>query len=159
MPRIFKQQGQGYGPSNVTVTAQIDGNTVFSGNVPTIDAPIPGMDLGVQLGVTCFSWNEPDDFTGTRTLSISVDGEGTFQLNSTLAQDNWANIDSYGPFYRQTIGNIVYSDPLTNVMIDGISFSRTDDSSLTGQYGWNIPSGSVFTATLNINIGMVTTPS
>ena len=152
MPRIFKQLGQGYGPSAVSITAQIDGNTVFSGSVPTIDAPIPGRVPETPLGEECFNWNEPvANFSGSRSFSISVSGGGSFQLNETLAQNDESNINSYGFVFTEIIGNVIYSDPLTNVMIDGIPFTRTNDPSLTGQNGWNIPSGSTFTATLNIN--------
>ena len=155
MPRLFKQLGEGYGPSAVTVTVQIDGNTVFSGSVPTIDAPIPGVVPGTQLGEECFNWNEPvANFLGSRSFSITVSGGGSFQLNTTLAQSNVANVDAYGTFYTQTVGNVVYSDPLTNVMIDGVPYTRPSDPSLTGQWGWNISPGSVLTATLNINTTM-----
>ena len=155
MPRIFKQLGEGYGSSAVSITAQIDGNTVYSGTVPTINAPVPGVEPGVQLGVECFSWSEPvANFSGSRSFSISVSGGGSFQLNATLAQSNVANLDAYGLVYTQTVGNVVYSDPLTNVMIDGVPYTRPTDPSLTGQNGWNISSGSVLTATLNINTTM-----
>lgn len=43
MSRIFKQLGHGYGASPVTITAQIDGNTIFSGTIPTTDTPLPGI--------------------------------------------------------------------------------------------------------------------
>jgi hypothetical protein len=155
MPRIFKQLGQGYGPSAVSITAQIDGNTVFSGSVPTIDSPVPGVVPGVTLGNECFNWVEPvANFSGSRSFSVSVSGGGSFQLNDTFAQNDVANANSYGWIYTQNIGNTIYSDPLTNVMIDGIALSRADDPSLTGQNGWNIPFGSVFTATLNVNTQM-----
>ena len=155
MPRLFKQLGEGYGSSAVSITAQIDGNTVYSGTVPTINAPVPGVEPSVQLGVECFSWSEPvANFSGSRSFSISVSGGGSFQLNATLAQSNVANLDAYGLVYTQTVGNVVYSDPLTNVMIDGVPYTRPTDPSLTGQNGWNISSGSVLTATLNINTTM-----
>jgi len=159
MPRIFKQLGEGYGSSAVSITAQIDGNTVYSGTVPTIDAPPPGVKPGVQLGVDCFSWSEPvANFSGSRSFTVSVSGGGSFQLNMTLAQSNVANLDAYGLVYTHTVGNVVYADPLTNVMIDGVSYPPPTDPSLNGQWGWNIPSGGVLTATLNINTTMGNVP-
>lgn len=159
MPRIFKQLGQGYGSSTVSITAQIDGNTVFSGSVPTADTLPPGVDPSTELGQDCFNWTEPvANFAGARTFSITVSGGDCFQLNQTLAQDNIANANSYGFVFQQTIGNVIYSDPLTNVTIDGIAVDHPDEPSLPGQWGYNIPSGSVLTATLTVNTLMGNVP-
>lgn len=140
MSRIFKQLGQGYSASPVTVTAQIDGNTVFSGTVPTTDHSVPGYEPGVDLGVDCFSWTEADtNFTGSRSLSIAVSG-GFFQTGLTLAQIAIANASAYGPFNDQ--------DPLSNVQIDGAPYTR--DAEPAGQWGWTIQDGQTLTATLTV---------
>jgi len=151
MPRIFKQLGHGYGAEPVSIVAQIDGNTVFSGTVPTADTPIPGPEPGVQLGLDCFQWTEATgNFVGTQSLSITVTG-GSFQIGQTLAQSSLANADQYGSVYHTHTGNVVFTDPLTNVSIDGESRVRPDDPVLTGQWGWLLESGQTLLATLNIN--------
>lgn len=151
MPRIFKQLGQGYGASPVSIVAQIDGNTVFSGTIPTTNAPVPGVEPSVQLGSDCFSWTEPvDNFTGTRSLSIAV-SSGVFQIGQTLAQGNVANADQYSFVYAANVGGVIFSDPLTDVMIGGAAQTQPNDPTLPGQWGWTIPAGSTLTATLNIN--------
>lgn len=151
MSRIFKQLGHGYGVEPVSVIAQIDGNTVFSGTVPTTDTPIPGPEPGVQLGLDCFQWTEPTgNFVGTQSLSITVTG-GSFQIGQTLAQMSLANADQYGFVYYIDIGNVSFTDPLTNVSIDGESQVRPEDPSLNGQWGWLLQPGQTLLATLNIN--------
>ena len=151
MPRIFKQLGHAYGDSPVSIVAQIDGNTVFSGTVPTTDSAVPEVEPDVQLGLDCFSWTEPTaNFTGTRSLSIAVSG-GVFQIGQTLAQANVANADQYGFVYSANVGGVIFSDPLTDVMIGGAAQTQPDDPTLPGQWGWTIPAGSTLTATLNIN--------
>ena len=64
--RTLQFYGAAYGDSNVSLTATINGTTVFSGEVATINAPIP---------------LPPVDLTST-TLLFSVD-------NSTLFPTNW----------------------------------------------------------------------
>ena len=151
MPRIFKQLGHGYGAEPVAIVAQLDGNTVFSGTVPTADTPVPGPDPDVQLGLDCFQWTEPvGNFVGTKSLSISVAG-GMFQIGETKAQGNLANVDQYIPVYVTTIGNVVFSDPLTNVSINGQSMTRPEEPGRYGQWGWLLQPGDTLTATLNIN--------
>ena len=152
MPRIFKQLGHGYGDKPVNILAQIDGNTVFTGAIPTTDIPIPNPQPNVQLGLDCFQWTEStDNFVGTKSISISVTN-GMFQIGETLAQTNLANADQYGFVYQNPpIGNALFSDPLTNVTINGQSVTRPEDPELNGQWGWCIQSGETLTATLNIN--------
>jgi hypothetical protein len=155
MPRIFKQLGHGYGADPVSIVAQIDGNTVFSGTIPTTDVPVPGVEPGVQLGLECFQWTEATgNFVGTQSLSITVTG-GTFQIGQTLAQSSLANADQYGAVYQTDIGNVIFSDPLTNVSIGGEPRVRPDDPELTGQWGWTLESGQTLSATLNINTSQV----
>lgn len=151
MPRIFKQLGHGYGAEPVIIVAQIDGNTIFTGAVPTTDTPIPGPDIEAELGLECFQWTDATgNFVGTQSLSISVTG-GAFQIAQTVAQSSLANADQYGFVYQTDIGNVVFSDPLTNVSINGQSVIRPDDPEMNGQWGWLLQSGDTLTATLNIN--------
>jgi hypothetical protein len=140
MSRIFKQLGQGYSASPVTVNVLIDGNTVFSGTIPTVDAPVPGYEPDVNLGADCFSWTEADaNFTGSRALSIAVSG-GYFQTGVTLAQSSTGNSMIYGQFNEQ--------DPLSDVQIDGVPYVR--DAEPPGQWGWTIQNGQTLTATLTV---------
>lgn len=151
MPRIFRQLGHGYGAVPVSIVAQIDGNTVFSGTVPTVDVPVPSAEPGVQLGLPCFDWTEPvTNFVGTKSLSISVTG-GEFQIGETLAQANVANADQYGVVYSANIDGVYFSDPLSAVYINGQAVVRPGTPQFAGQWGWTIESGKTLTATLNIN--------
>lgn len=151
MSRIFQQLGRGYAANPVSIVAQIDGNTVFSGAVPTSDAPVPLADPTHELGALCFDWTEPSgNFVGNLSFSITATG-GRFQLGATLAQSNVANAAEYATVYLTTIDGVFFSDPLTNVIIDGIPQTSPVDPELPGQWGWVIENGSTLTATLRVN--------
>lgn len=151
MQRIFKQYGRGYDDSPVSIVAQIDGNTVFSGTVPTSNPPYPdSWSGGSDPNTECFSWTEPTANAVTRTLSITVTN-GTFQTGVTLAQSDAGNAAAYGPFYEQLVGEVMYGDPFSNVVIGGQSVDRPVNE-LPGQWNWNIPAGFTLTATVNCNL-------
>lgn len=152
MPRIFQQLGHGYGPSPTTIVVQIDGTTVFSGPVPTADEPVPGEDLAHNYGVLCFDWTESDTyFAGEKTLSIAVTN-GVFKIGETLAQSSNVDPTAYGSIYKEALGNLLLGDPLTNVVIDGVSRSRPEQAPLLGQWGWVLAAGSSLSATMRVNI-------
>ena len=161
--RTFKQYGQGYGPSSVNVTVKLDSQTVFSGPVETIDQPVEWKTQGIEV----YTFSIPDlTFEGSLPLEISVTG-GDFFLASTnanyckivLQKDGKPEIYSSGPngfqlFYFQEANGIIYSDPLTNEMINGVPQEGPPNPEYTGQWGWIIPNGSTFTADLNILAGV-----
>lgn len=164
MSRIFKQFANGYGPTPVEIVAQIDGNTVYSGTVPTIDGPVPSFipptDPFINPHAECFSWTEDSGNASTRSISITVvNGDGVLQLGQTLAQETlWGNgsyIDPYNVFYRVELegptGNFVYGDPFSNVVIDGEPQTRPLEP-YSGQWYRIIPAGSTLTATINVNV-------
>jgi hypothetical protein len=162
--RTFKQYGQGYGNTSVTITVKLDSQTVFSGPVETIDQETPWKAHGVEL---C-SFVGPDvSFNGTLPLEISV-ANGDLLLSETLA--NYSNVyitdaqgnvntyssgsDEFAMFYQTTIDGVTYSDPFTDEKIDGVLQDGPPNPEYTGQWGWVIRNGSTFTATLNIQPGI-----
>jgi hypothetical protein len=175
--RTFKQMGQGYGSSNCTVTAKIDGATVFSGIVPSANQRLPvGPTDTEDAYPTLFTWTNDVDFEGTQTMEITVTG-ATVLLAATNANymrsavqtegiienpdpnyvpTNYESTgpDTYGVIFKEEVDGFVYTDPTTNVTIDGVPKSVARDSSLLGQRHWTISPGSTFTCQLNVQAGL-----
>lgn len=163
--RTFIQKATAYGSSTASIVAVVDGVTVYSGSVETLNQPFPSLpDTENSYGANAFTWTNDVAFAGTQTLSIAVTGSDLLLTDSVA---NYIGIDDpanpgntisgganvYGGFYNETIANVVYSDPFTNVTIDGVAQS-TDRGDLVGQWYWTIPAGSTFTATINIQAGI-----
>ena len=149
--RTFQQYAQAYGSSECQVTCQINGNTVFSGAVTTLDQPWPSLpDPDFPEPALGWTWQDSADFQGTKEISIAVSGSNLL-LGQTFANDPYSNVAEFGPFYEVEIGNVIYFDTFTNEAIDGTAQSGPYQEQTPGQWWWNIPAGSVFTATMHIN--------
>lgn len=151
--RTFKQMGQGYGSLPATITAKIGDKIVFSGEVATVNQPLPVLpDLSFQMNNTLFSWTDNTEISGTTTMEITVEGSPVLLANTVANYyfDSPAYENEFTGFYSYVVDGVYYGDPLSNEMIDGIIVSRAEDPSLTGQWFWTILPGSTFTATVNI---------
>ena len=160
--RTFKQIGQAYGGLPTTVTAKIDGVEVFSGQVTTVNQPLPVLpDLSFQIENTLFSWTNDSAFSGTQVMEISVQGSPLLVTNTwaDYAVDVPENQGVFSTFYVYEKDGITYTDPLSNEMIDGIPVDRNDDPSLPGQWYWTIMPGSTFQATVNVNASITPPPA
>lgn len=157
--RTFKQLGQSYGSTPAIITATINGTVVFSGEITSIDIPLPILpDLSV-IGTELFTWTNTVDFSGTQPFSISV-ANSPLLLTDTRADYCVANnVSQFQSFYSYIQDGINISDPFSNTAIDGVAVQRGPDSTnLLGQWYWIIPAGSTFTATLNVNAGVEPPP-
>jgi len=76
--RTLNFYGYAYGNSNVTLTATINGTSVFSGEVPTIDSQIPPPPNDVSNASVLFSIADstifPTNWSGSLPMSITVTG-------------------------------------------------------------------------------------
>jgi hypothetical protein len=154
--RTFQQFGQAYGSTPATITASINGTVIFSGEIPTIDAPLPALPNLAVKGTELFTWTNTVDFSGTQSFSISVTNSPLL-LTDTSADYCFANNSSeFQSFYSYIEGDFIITDPLSNTAIDAVGVQRTTE--LSGQWYWLIPAGSTFTATLNINAGIEPAP-
>jgi hypothetical protein len=162
--RTFKQYGQGYGATPATITVTLDGVQVFSGDIPTLNQPVPDMPIvpGENLGVELYSWTKDVTFQGTETLQITV-ADGTFLMAQSLA-NYFKYIDpalpdgpylssgalTYVPFYYYTVDGDVIYDPMSNVSIDGVAQTVTRVEGEFGQWYWVLGPGQTMTATINV---------
>jgi len=76
--RTLQFYGTAYGDSNVSLTATINGTTVFSGEVPTINSPIPVPPIHFSNEDILFSIENstlfPTNYSGAYPMSIAVSG-------------------------------------------------------------------------------------
>jgi hypothetical protein len=157
--RTFQQYAQGYGSIPCQVVCQINGNTVFSGSVTTVDHPLPTLpDLAVTIDNVAWTWQEDVEFTGSKSITVSVSGS-PLVLATTLADNPYSNVQSFGGFYSIEVGNVVYSDPLTDETIDGVPQSGPYNPDLPGQWWWMIPAGSTFAAIMHVTAPTPPEPS
>jgi len=152
--RTFQQHALGFGETPTQVVCQIDGNTVFSGTVTTLDQPMPPLPQpGYDVDNIAWTWEQDALFAGTQSLTITVTGSQLL-LAETYANyplSNVANMaNTFGSFYSMQIGNVTITDPLTGVTINAEPMTRPDDPDLTGQWWWHVPAGGTLTATLNV---------
>ena len=150
--RTFRQFGQAYGSMPATITATIDGTVIFSGEIPTIDAPMPGLPDFTVKGVELFTWTNTIEFSGTQSFSISVANSPLLLTHSDADHCIPDDVSLFSVFYNLNDGVNTIEDPLQNVTIDGISLQRSS-TDLAGQWYWTIPAGSTFSATLHVNRG------
>ena len=76
--RTLQFYGCAYGDSNVSLTATINGTTVFSGEVPTINSPVPVPPVDFSNEIILFSIENstlfPTNYSGAYPMSITVSG-------------------------------------------------------------------------------------
>lgn len=149
--RIFQQYAQGYGSTPCQVVCQIDGTTVFSGEVATFDQPLPSLpNVEMTVNTVAWTWQAPADFTGSKQISIAVTGSDLL-LAQTFANDpDGADANVFSPFFSTVIDGVEYLDPFTDEAINGVTQSGPYRQETPGQWWWHIPAGSTFTAALNI---------
>ena len=152
--RTFRQLGQGYGSNPCQITATLDGVTVYTGAVTTVDQPLPVLpDTSLVISNILYTFTRDAHFAGTIPMTIAVAGS-PLVLCDTLANfflpvadqgDVWNS-----PHVVMTDAEEPNSDPLTDVMIDGVAQPHQFETEYKGQWWWIIPAGSTFSATINV---------
>lgn len=70
--RTVKFLGQAYGTSPVDITVTVNGETVYTGPVPTLNQPMSVWPLNNDECVTLFTTQNPVDFAGTIPMTVRV---------------------------------------------------------------------------------------
>ena len=156
--RTLQFIGLAYGSTPVTVTAQINGTTVFSGEVSTIDTPWPE-PTDLSSGNVLFSVTDsslfPTNFAGSYPMTITASNGLGIVLGDVLS--NWMfPVDStnFAPTLPTTFLNCYNGDPRTNVVIDGVPQTVTRPPN--GAWYRTVRSGSTLTCDLNVILGCPT---
>ena len=145
----------GWGSGTVEITAVLDGETVFSGSVEMVEKTADNQSEQTSPGL--FTFEVPFDFSGTKHMIISVEGN-TVEFGQIVA--NYSEIDmgvitySTGPDdYVDVVADDDsegVKDPRTNVTIDGVK--QTADR-LLGKGTWHyvVNPGSILEHDLTIS--------
>jgi hypothetical protein len=149
--RTFKQYALAFGSTPAQAVCQIDGNTVYSGPVTTLDESLPELpNLAYSIDTVAWSWQANAEFSGSQEISITVTGSPLL-LADTFANNPFGNAANFLPFYSTEQSGVTFYDPFTNEAIDGVVQSGPYDPALPGQWWWVIPAGSTFTATMHVD--------
>jgi hypothetical protein len=165
--RTFKQVGQGYGTTPVTITALIDNQVVYDGEVNTNPsvAPLPG-EYSQVTDSDLFTWTDDLLFDGTRQFEIRVHNgdlllKGRYADYASVVNPNpdsppiSSGPANFGMFYTTVENGILIYETLFDVKIDGGSMTTTPSAELNGQWYWLLTKNSVLTGTLRILPGIL----
>jgi hypothetical protein len=157
--KIITQRAQGYGSEPVVVTVQIDGATVLQGTIPTVDAPPPLLpdSWTAELGANAWSWTVDAGFDGTQTMTVNVNNGALYLCDTFFTlSDQPGNV--YPLLYSQEQGNLQFTDPFTNVTVNGLAQNPVRDPGHSGQWVWQLGVGDQFACMVNIIPPTVTEP-
>ena len=162
--RTFQFMGNGYGDSPVTVTATINGTTVFSGAVPTI----PGVptEYNPDAQVVLFSIDSADlntDFSGNVPMTVTVagsNGASFGRIMSNYYQGNTGVNPAAGTadnfddcFVGVPVNSESSVDPRSSVTINGQA--HTPARPPEGTWNYHLNDGESMTYNFNISVGQV----
>ena len=90
--RTLQFYGLAYGDSNVSLTATINDNIVFSGEVPTVNSPVPAPPVDFSNEIILFSIENstlfPTNYSGAYPMSIAVSGGYAAAFNNIKCNYN-----------------------------------------------------------------------
>lgn len=143
--KTIKFYGIGYAPTGQTasVTATIDGATIFTGAIPTIATSDPTPDP-TQYDVV-FTYDVDSTVVGTVPMSITLTAGGGFTVGRVeVNSDNSSNVFAL-------MGNPEQLDCRTNVKINGVTQEKGPLADvLVGAWSWNVVDSGTLTYDLNI---------
>jgi hypothetical protein len=157
--RTFQQLAQAYGAVPAQVVVQIDGNTVFSGSIATVDQPMPTLpNQETIIDNVAWTWQDDVAFAGSKSITVSVSNSPLI-LATTLADNPYNDVTQFEAFYSVDVGNVSYADPFTDETINGVPQSGPYNPDLPGQWWWHIPAGSTFAATMHVQAALPPEPT
>jgi hypothetical protein len=140
---------------NASVTATFNGNTVYSGAIPTQNIEYsPSLDL-LPEAQTGFTWEIPLEMAGSYPMTITITGGNTVVIGPVLTNYNtYQDTGIAGQF-----GDIYPTGPdcRSEVFLNEVEQPPHVD----GGYDWNwtLVNGDVLSYNLNISAGLNNTPA
>jgi len=154
--RTVKILGLAYGSIPAEISVSLDGATVYSGTVTTVDTPLPSLpDFNLSNTTVEFcNFELPMDFSGTKSITCSVTkGVVIFaQIDANYCVINTDPVIGTGPDGYFSVGGID-SDARSNVYIDGIAQVVNHTEAFGGTWWFKIPAGSTLTHDLDVQAG------
>ena len=168
--RTVKIFGQGFGSAPAEILVTLNGNTIYTGAISTIDQPVytlPNLELTSSVPELC-NFEIDMDFSGTMPMTCEVLG-GTVIFAQILA--NYyavANTDpvvgsepniikSTGPNVFKDINGI--SDPRLNVFVNNVAHPINHNEEFSGPWWFTVPAGSVLAYDLAVRAGKEPPPA
>lgn len=108
--RTIQIRGKGYGNTPAQVTATVNGNVVFSGNVTTVDEPVPQLpNLEIPSSDTVlFTFDVDLNFVGNLAMTCNVSS------STVIFEEVYANYElMFNPVYSQEQLGILLSPTTT----------------------------------------------
>jgi len=154
--RTVKILGLAYGSTPAEISVSVDGATVYSGTVTTVDTSFPSLpnDALSNTTVEFCNFELPMDFSGTKSMTCSVtNGRVIFAqiLANYCVIANTDPVIGTGPDVYQNIGGI--GDARSNVFINGIAQPINHTEELAGIWWFTVTSGSTLTYDLDVQAG------
>jgi hypothetical protein len=137
---------QGWGTGTASLTAVLDGETVFSGDV--VLEELTEDNSAEQTAPTLFTFEIPVDFGGSKQMKITV-GNAPVRFGQIIAnytECEYGEIYYTGPYGFADIAPIDTTgsgDPRDEVKIDG-TLQIIDRQDQKGTWHWVVNPGSVF---------------
>lgn len=137
---------QGWGVGTASLTAILDGETVFSGDIELEE--FNDDNSAEQTAPTLFSFEIPIDFGGSKEIKITV-GKAPVRFGQIVAnytECEYGEIYYTGPYGFADIAPINTDgsgDPREEVKIDG-TLQEIDRGGQTGTWHWIVNPGSTF---------------
>jgi hypothetical protein len=170
--RTVNFYGYAYGSTPVSLTANINGVTVFSGPVTTVDQPLPAPVANINGAPALFSADSglfPDNFCGAYPMSITVTGGSGIAVQNTYC--NYMDthkivLGTTGSTINGTtltIGNVISANGTAlHCSVTGLGVTAntlvTADSTDGGKTYTISPSQTVAATDINIVSGLAVTP-
>lgn len=165
--RTFQFYGQGFGSSNVSITASVNSTQLYSGSVPTVDQPvspipIPDPENQVVLFEIPDSTVLNTDFAGSLPMTVEVTGGSGVIFGVIYSNYYQGNVSTgagsatnFSFNYTGTPTNSEGTpDPRSSVYINGVQQVPPLEPS-KGCWYWFLNPGDVMTCNWNISIGQV----
>ena len=164
--RTLQFMGLGYGNTAISITASINGQQFFSGEVQTVDQPL--LPYTYDQSSQTILLTLPDsaglntDFSGNVPMSITATGDtnaygvwfGVINSNYSASGNTRGTVDTYDQcYYGAPTNSDNTTDSRSNVAITGQEIPTPRPPG--GVANWCVPVGQTLTYNLNIAIGRV----
>lgn len=163
--RTVQITGYGHGASPASVTATVNGQQVFSGEVPTVETPDPGYPS--TSATVLFTFEIPVEFSGSLPMTVAVENSSvTFwhiYANYSNIANTAGNVVTFASSGSSGYSNILRewpnanpADPRSNVYIDGVSVtvSAEERGNLNGTWNYPVNSGSTISYDIAVTAGL-----
>lgn len=165
--RTIQFCGYAYGNVPVQLNAHINGQTVFSGAVDTLNEEIPQLPADMTNAPVLFSVAEsalfPVEFAGAYPMTVSVATGSGILLGYVYSNYMTTGTEPGGTLKAGTVdifADCYYAvppnsdgtaDSRSSVQLNGVVQDRP--AVIEGQWTWEVPTGSTLECNLNVSAG------